>query len=188
MMAKLCKYSVVLFFLAGQATASSIVIQYSLTPLGSNIYSYTYSVFNNGTVPPGGALVQDFDIEFDTSLYSSLQIETPPSFDSQWSQTIFPGLGGSPALYDVCAGPSSSPTCPVNGYGIPAFSGVTGFSVQFQWLGGVGTVPGPQTFDVYDANSNRLQVGDTVGPEPASFCLAALALCFTAFATRRRRS
>jgi hypothetical protein len=180
------KFGVFLLLLASQLAAGTISIQYSVTPLGGNVYEYVYSVYNNGTLPGNGS-VQLFDIDFDTSLYSALQISTPSSFNLQWSQEILAGGLGYPAEFDVCAAPASSPSCPpFSGSGIPVYSTLAGFSVTFDWLGS-GT-PGPQPFEVYDSNFNKLQSGETATPEPSSLCLIALAFSLTACRIRLRRS
>ena len=144
----------VLLLAATQTSASppSTSIQYSLVPLGGNVYRYVYSITNNGPIP-GGSPVQLFDILFDTSLYqqTSLQIVTPSSLHAQWSEILLSGIPPSvPALYDALA---------LTG-GIPPGSTVSGFSVQFTWLG-PGT-PGSQPFQVYDPNTFQLlQSGQT---------------------------
>jgi len=50
----------------GPAVAATS-IQYTLVPVGGNVYRYVYTVTNNS--PIAGAPVQLFDIYFDTSLY-----------------------------------------------------------------------------------------------------------------------
>lgn len=181
------KSGVFLLLLASQLAAGTISVQYSVTPLGGNVYEYVYSIYNNGTLPGNGP-VQFFDIDFDTSLYSNLQISTPSSFDSQWSQAILAGGVGYPAAFDVCAAPASSSSCPpfLSG-GIPVNTTLAGFSVTFDWLG-TGT-PGSQPFEVYDSNFDRVQSGETATPEPSSLCLVALSAFFlAACGIRLRRS
>jgi hypothetical protein len=118
--------------------------------VGGNVYRYVYSITNSG----GSPVVQLFDILFDTSLYqeSSLLIVTPAPLSSQWAQQILHSVPPAvPAAYDAFA---------ITG-GIPAGTTITGFSVQFTWLGS-GT-PGPQPFQVYDATTfSLLQTGATL--------------------------
>ena len=144
----------VLLVLATQAFADTpISIQYTLVPLGGNVGQYVYSIQNNGTLP-GAAAVKLFDIFFDSSLYqkSSLQIVTPSSLQSQWSEvllTVIPPV--IPAEYDAYA---------LQG-GIPVGNTVTGFSVKFTWLGP--GVPGAQVFQISDPSTFQvLQTGQTV--------------------------
>jgi hypothetical protein len=143
-----------LFVLATQAFADTpISIQYTLVPLGGNVYQYVYSIRNNGTLP-GGSAVKLFDIFFDSSLYqkSSLQIVTPSSLQSQWSEVLLAVIPPViPAEYDVLS---------LQG-GIPVGGAVTGFSVKFTWLGS--GVPGAQVFQISDPSTFQvLQTGQTV--------------------------
>jgi hypothetical protein len=170
--------------LTGQALASTISIGYTLNQVSGNVYDYVYSVFNNGTLPAGGP-VQLFDISFDPNLYSNLQIVTPSSFQSQWYEQILPAGGGLPALYDVCATPLGNPTCPTTS-GVTSGNTLTGFSVQFNWLGT--GLPGSQPFEIDNANnpSQKLETGVT-GPEPSSIFLAAFGLALAGYKIRRGR-
>src|SRR5690349_2660222 len=106
--------------------------------MGGNVYRYIYTITNSGPVG-AGAPVQLFDILFDTSRYqqSSLQIVTPSTLQLAWSETLLGALPGVPAAYDVLA---------LHG-GIPAGNTVSGFAVQFTWLGP--GLPGPQPFQIY---------------------------------------
>lgn len=140
-----------LFLLSFQAVADSLPVVYSLVNLGGGQYQYDYSIYNNGTLGAGVA-VQLFDVAFDPALYGGLSIVTPNPLASQWTEQIFPAVGASPADFDV-----SSPT---NG-GIPVSGTVTGFAVDFTWLGA--GQPGSQAFQVFDPNSfAQLQSGNTV--------------------------
>jgi len=154
MLLRLCKFTpIAILLLSTQAfAAGTTTIQYSLVPLGGNVYRYIYSITNNGSVEDG-APIQLFDTLFDTSLYqeSSLQIVTPSSLHSQWSEVLLSGVPPAiPAAYDALA---------LQG-GIAAGTTVTGFSVQFTWLGP--GVPGVQPFQIYDPTSFQLvQSGQT---------------------------
>jgi hypothetical protein len=164
MIFKFCKtIAIVSLLLPASALAGpSISINYTLVPVGGNVYRYVYSITNNATLP-GFAPVQLFDILFDTSLYQqgSLQIVTPPPLSAQWSQLILTGIPPAiPAAYDALE---------LQG-GIPAGATVTGFSVQFTWTG-QGT-PGAQSFQIFDPTTFALlQTGQTfsgtaIGPAP----------------------
>lgn len=152
MLFRLCKFtpSVILLLSTQAFAAGTTSIQYSLVSLGGNAYRYIYSITNNGS---SGAPVQLFDILFDTSLYqeSSLQIVTPSSLHSQWSEVLLAGVPPAiPAAYDALA---------LQG-GVAAGTTVTGFSVQFTWLGP--GVPGAQPFQIYDPQTFQLtQSGQT---------------------------
>lgn len=137
------------------AAVAAVSIQYSVVPLGGNVYKYTYSITNGS----GGSAVQLFDILFDTSLYqeSSLQIVTPAPLSAQWTQQILHSVPPSiPASYTALA---------LVG-GIPAGSTVSGFSVQFTWLGS--GVPGAQPFQIFDPGTFALLESGTSAPAPLS--------------------
>lgn len=146
----------VLRSLSAQPLAGTITVHYNLTSLGGNVYRYVYSITNNGSLG-SGAPVQLFDILFDPSLYreTSLQIATPSSLQSQWSEQLLVSLPGVPAAYDALA---------LRG-GILAGSTISGFSVQFTWLGS--GVPGSQPFQVFNPSTFQLlQTGQTAGDTP----------------------
>jgi hypothetical protein len=171
-----------ILLLSFQGVASTISIQYSLSPLGGNVYSYIYSVTNNGSLP-GGASVRVFDVLFDPSLYqeSSLLIVTPSGLQSQWTEQFLAAVPPIPPTFDVSA-PSG---------GIPSGQTLTGFAVQFKWLGS--GLPGSQPFEIYDpATFQLLQSGETFDgtfvPEPSGFGMIALALAFAARKIHRRRT
>lgn len=171
-----------ILLLSFQGVASTISIQYSLSPLGGNVYSYIYSVTNDGSLP-GGASVRLFDVLFDPSLYqeSSLLIVTPSGLQSQWTEQFLTSVPPLPEAFDVYA-PSG---------GIPSGQAVFGFAVQFTWLGS--GVPGSQPFEIYDPTTfQMLQSGDTFDgtfvPEPSSFGMIALVLAYAARKIHRRRA
>jgi hypothetical protein len=135
-----------------QAAAATVSIQYNVVHVSGNLYRYVYSITNSG---PGASPVQLFDILFDTALYqeSSLQIVTPNPLHTQWSEQLLTSAPAVPAAYDALS---------LTG-GIAPGSTVTGFSVQFTWLGS-GT-PGGQPFQVFDATTFAvLQSGQTAAP------------------------
>ncbi len=142
--------SAALILLSFQAVADSLPFTYSLVNLGSGEYQYDYSIYNNGSLGAGVA-VQLFDIDFDPVLYSNLSIVTPNPLASQWTEQIFGAVGSSPAFFDV--------STPTNG-GIAVGDTVSGFAVDFDWLG-TGQ-PASQPFQVYDPNSfAELQSGNS---------------------------
>lgn len=150
-----------------QAAFAAVSIQYSVVPMGGNVYRYIYSISNLGV----GPAVQLFDILFDTSLYQegSLQIVTPSPLNTQWSQQILHSIPpGVPASYDALS---------LTG-GIPSGTTVSGFSVQFTYLGS-GT-PGAQPFQVYDPGTlNLVQSGQAV-PAPSVPVASTLSLILLA--------
>jgi hypothetical protein len=155
-----------IMFLAFHANADT-VIGYNVTALGGSEYQYNYSVFNDGSLGPS-VPIQLFDILFTPALYEagSLVIVTPAPLSSQWDQEILASVGVAPADYDVFA---------LNG-GIPVGNKVSGFAVQFEWIGQ--GLPGAQPFQISDPNSfNVLQSGETTlntTPEPATFWMIAM--------------
>ena len=154
--------AIMLRSLSSQTAGGTISVSYDLVPMGGNVYRYVYSITNNGSLG-SNVRVQLFDILFDTSLYRepSLQIVTPVNLSAQWSQLLLTSLPGVPAAYDALA---------LQG-GIPPGSMVSGFAVQFTWLGS-GT-PGSQPFQIFDPTTFQLlQTGQTAGT-PSSAPLGA---------------
>ena len=155
----------VVLFLYPQIAGSAgpVSVQYALVPMGGNVYRYVYTITNNGSLPSGAA-IKLFDILFDPTLYqeSSLQIVTSQvnnSLTSQWQQQILTSLPSLPADYDALAIGGNT--------GITVGSTVSGFAVQFTWLGT--GLPGAQPFQVYDPSSTPfqlLQTGQTTATAP----------------------
>jgi hypothetical protein len=152
-----------------------VLISYAVTNLGGSAYQYTYSVYNNGSLGAGVA-IQLFDIAFASNLYSNLVIVTPNPLATQWSQDILGAVGSNPPYYDVES----------NNGGIAVGNTVSGFEVQFNYLG-IGT-PGSQAFQIYNPqNFALLQSGNTT-PEPSSFAMFGALLLVAAFGIRRKRA
>jgi hypothetical protein len=153
-----------MILLAFQANAST-VIDYGLIALGGNEYQYNYSVSNDGSLGPN-VPIQLFDIFFNPALYEagSLDIVTPEPISSEWSQLALASVGTTPADYDVLA---------LDG-GIPVGDTVSGFAVQFEWIGQ--NLPGAQAFEISDPNTfDVLQSGETATtPEPSTFWMLAM--------------
>lgn len=169
-----------LLLVSVQAAAAAVSIHYSVVPMGGNVYRYVYSVSNSS----GSPAAKLFDIHFATSLYdeSSLQIVTEPGLSAQWAQQILVSVPPSlPAAYSSFA---------LSG-GIPAGSTVTGFSVQFTWLG-PGS-PGSQEFQVFDATTfTLLETGVTAHapqsiPAASTLSLALLSLAMAVTVGRQMR-
>jgi len=162
MLLKACGFATAaVLLLYPQSAAGAVSVQYTLVPMGGNVYRYIYSITNDGSLP-GGAPVQLFDIGFDPTLYSSLSIVTSQvnsALNAQWTQSIFPAGPGFPALYNALSISAS--------VGIPAGSTATGFAVQFTWLGATGQ-PGAQPFQIYNPSAPPpipvLQSGNTFSP------------------------
>jgi hypothetical protein len=152
------------------AVADTVVpIDFGLTALGNGEYRYDYSVYNNGSLG-AGVPIQLFDIFFDATLYGNLSIVSPDPPASQWSQMILDSVGTVPAFYDVEA----------TSGGISAGSTVSGFAVDFTWLGQ--GVPGSQEFQIYSNTFNLLQTGNTTSetPEPSTFLTIGILLACAA--------
>ena len=162
-----------IIFWSVPSIASTVSMTYELTPLGGNVYRYDYSVDNNGSLG-AGVPIELFDIFFNPALYdeASLTVATPSPLSTQWSETFLGSLPGIPAAYDALA---------LSG-GIPDGSTVSGFAVQFTWLGN-GT-PGSQPFSIYSANFDLLQNGTTAPgntvPEPSFVWALGIALASAA--------
>lgn len=150
--------------------AHAISLTTALTDLGSNSYRYDYTVTNDGSLGSGVSLGL-FDLWFDPALYDETSL-TPVSSSAvmnDWLETILASApGGVPALYDVSA----------LGTGLAVGQSLSGFAVQFTWLG-TSAPPLTQAFDVYDpATFALLETGTTISntpvPEPATVGLVAL--------------
>jgi hypothetical protein len=164
--------------LSMSAFASPITISYDLSQISGNNYLYVYSIYNNGSLG-ANVPIQLFDIFFDPTLYleSSLAIVTPNPTASQWTEYIFGSVAGTPADFDVSTNPGNP--------GIGVGSTVSGFAVQFTWLG-TGT-PGSQPFSITDPSNftQPLQAGTTT-PEPCTFWGVGLLLAYGARRMRKR--
>jgi hypothetical protein len=176
-----------MIFLAFQANADTVV-SYNLSVLGGSEYQYTYSVFNDGSLGPNVSIGL-FDVLFSPALYQSgsLVIVTPSPLSSQWDQNILASVGTNPAEYDVFA---------LSG-GIPSGQTVSGFAVQFQWIGpGLPSLPGAQPFTISDPISLKvIQSGETTpasasgsAPEPAAFWMIAMMGAIFLAGSRRVRA
>jgi len=150
------KFKLVVTCLLGCALSSAahaIAIQSQLSPLGGNQYRYVYTVKNDSSLGAGVA-VRLFDIAFDPAKYreSSLKVVTPAPLNTQWNGTILFSAPGDPAAYSSF----SSTTSIVPG------ATASGFSVEFEWIGGAGGPTGSQQFQIFDPNNfSQLEQGTT---------------------------
>jgi hypothetical protein len=127
---------------------------------GEDLWSYTYVVSDFGH----GADTA-FETLFGTTLYRGLQ-DPAPAVNDDWSiLTLQPDPGiPDPGRYSALAL-----------FGAPSLADA--FTLTFVWLGGAGTTPGSQPFEInqFDALGNfvaTLAVGDTIRagqpPQPVS--------------------
>lgn len=152
-------------------------IDYEVVSLGSNQYRYVYHVVNNGALPDGAAIGL-FDIQFDPALYleTSLSIVSGPAIAADWDQQILASGEDVPAAYDALALLD----------GVGAGQSLTGFAVEFEWLGPGG--PGAQPFEIYDPDTFALLATGmtTPVPEPRVVWMMLAALLTLALLGRQR--
>ncbi len=168
-------------------TASAITIHYDLTALGGDDYRYVYTVTNDGSLGASTAL-EGFSILFDPVLYdeTSLSIVTAAPLAFDWDELILGSGLLVDAAYDAFA---------LAG-GIAEGDSITGFAVEFTWLG-AGT-PGAQAFEVYDPDSFALlhtgtthtttSVPPTTVPEPGTLALLFIAALAAVMMRRERQN
>jgi hypothetical protein len=165
------------------ASASPIAIEYVATDLvdvdpGTDLWQYAYYVSDFDFLQDQG-----FIVSFELGLFEHLQ-DPVPAPNGDWDPlTLQPDtelLSGG--FYDALARNDHA-------------SLSDAFLVRFVWLGGVGTQPGSQLFDVYEtvAGSDDLKFiesGETVQrvPDPPSLLVVVTALAFSGALTRRFRS
>ncbi len=149
-------FGLLVAFSASLAPARAIGITAEITALGGDSYRAVYAVHNDGSLGAGVSVLL-FDLLFDPTdaLESSLSIVSPASVSSGWSELLLASAPSVPAAYDALA----------LGAGIADGGTVSGFAVEFQWLGA--GAPGSQAFAIYDASSFALlESGATTVPEP----------------------
>lgn len=172
----------ILAFLLVAQTANAIAINYNLIALGGDDYRYEYTVTNDGSLGAGIAL-EWFAILFDPVLYdeSSLTIVTADPPASDWDELILGSGLLIDAAYDVFA---------LAG-GIADGGNVTGFAVEFTWLGT--GAPGAQPFEIYDPVSfDVIETGSThttvsAVPEPGTLTLLFISVMAAVAVMRRKR-
>jgi hypothetical protein len=149
------------------------MIQYELADLGASRYRYTYTVTHDGSLADP---LRGFNVLFDPALFdeASLTITTLPPLADEWDQLLLASGLLVPAAFDALA----------LGSGIPAGAFVSGFGVEFLWLGA--GVPGSQPFEIFDPISFEvLGSGTTVlVPEPGTVALLLLGVTVVAGARR----
>jgi hypothetical protein len=142
---------------------------------GEDLWRYDYTVTGHTFLQS-----QYFDVLFDPLLYASLVDGPAPNAD--WDVTLLqPITPTNPPPFDI--GMFNAAALIDN----PSTSGT--FSASFVYLG-PGT-PGPQPFEIYDANSTLLVEGLTsspfVVPEPSSAMLLLAGLAGLRILSRRAR-
>lgn len=134
------------WLVASPSYASIISIQYQATELGSSTSTWQYAYRVSGSNILNG---DSFSVDFGGALYSNLQ-DPAPAPNADWSvftfqpQLLFAVPGEYVALADT-DGPSLADL----------------FTVTFTWLGGIQSLPGVQTFTVYDSAFNVLASSET---------------------------
>lgn len=144
------------------------------TTATEDLWRYEYSI--TGPVDAFGAV----NLLFSPASYANLVSQTA---DTNLSLLDVQPVTGADGIVFVT---------PINGL---LATDTAALSVDFVWLGGLGSAPGAQAFEVVDGNGNfvetgvtRLQSGGTV-PEPSALLLTAAAmLALLAVSARRKRS
>ncbi len=155
--------------------ASAVLIEYELDHFGGNTYQYDYTITNDDLL----AGVELFSVYFDQGTAENVSVSASPA---DWDSVALPDDGFLGATFDTLALTA--------GAVIDLGETLSGFSVQFDWLGS--TAPGGQFFDVFDpvtftvVSSGATSDGaSTSVPEPSG--LALLFLGGSAlFLTRRK--
>jgi len=164
-----CATRLLLLALLTPFPASATMIRYQVTDLanevaGDDLWSYTYDVSGFTFTANTG-----FTIYFDVEFFSDLE-DPPPFVHDDWDVLALQpdAVLAAQGAYDALA--------LVDG---PSLAGP--FTLRFVWLGGPGTAPDSQPFDVneFDSAGNLLRTlesGTTV-PEPSSAVLLVIGLC-----------
>lgn len=162
------------------AVAGPVTIDYKLAALATpGRYEYSYVVTNVSLATP----LSWFSIDFDTSTYDESSLLITSSGLSSWSEQILGSVSilGVPAQYDAF----KMTGAPLGGGEV-----VSGFKVQFNWLGA--TAPAAQAFTVYDpSNLGVIATGLTTisaVPEPNTAALFLLGLCGALLTYRARQT
>lgn len=165
--------------IAATSSAQAAYIQYTVNPLGGDLWKYDYTVVNDS---PAQAF-DEFTIYFDSSLYDTLSIEGAAS---GWDPIVGQADLGIPAdgFYDALR---------LDGL-MPVETLEDGFSVSFRFLSS-GT-PGAQPFDLLNSSdfslvSSGMTVLDGDGninpvPEPSTYALLIVGLLALGAAQMRR--
>ncbi len=149
------------------AEPQPVTVAYDATQVAAERWQYTYTVSNVSLAVP----VDEFTIWFRQDWYANLALATPDPPAAAWNEIV---TQPDPLLHDAGFYDALRKTA-----GIPLGGAVSGFAVQFDWLGS-GT-PGTQPFDITDAVTFQPIYSGTTLPEPATAgmlgVIAALALC-----------
>jgi hypothetical protein len=165
--------------LLAPSMACAIEVNFTTFALGSDHYRYEYTIHNDGSLGTSTSLAL-LDLLFDPALYqeSSLTNVSTAALATDWSQQFLASGIGVPAAFDLMA----------KGSGIAVGGQVSGFAVEFHWLGAGG--PGNQPFEVYDAVTfDKLAQGITSAvPEPETWLMLLAGTPILVALSRRRSS
>jgi hypothetical protein len=130
---------VVLLGIIFSAQSYALIIEYDLTQLSATQYQYNYTFTNDGSIASN---IELFSINFDPALYdeSSLTLNASADVTANWDIQILSSALLIPAALDFFA----------LGSGLATGESFTGVSIDFEWIG-VASLPGVQSFDVFDA-------------------------------------
>jgi hypothetical protein len=191
-MKRIIRAAAAIFFAACLVQAvGAATVSYTLDDLGYGSWQYNYTITNDDMATP----IANIDIFFDYNLYDNLAVTAFGDWTDFGDDT---GMWGDDWFLMW-----SSPNSIFNMDGILALIGfgsgidigdyLTGFSVSFDWLGGVGTMPaGNQMVVFWDANFSYLGDGYTspdvpAVPEPQTFLLLGTGLLgFAAYCRRKQ--
>ncbi len=145
-------------------SANATIITYDLEHVVGSTYKYNYTVHNDTLA----VAIEEFSIYFSHSETENLMFALPDDF-SGWSPLVIQP-DPAPAPLDV----GWVDWLDYSGLGIATGDILSGFSVQFDWIGGA-SGPGSQFFEVFDPiDFGLLDSGQTVTatvPEPATIPL-----------------
>lgn len=170
-----------IFLVLGLAvTANATTITYETSNISGNRWQYMYSIANDTPLPS----LKEFTVYFDYALYANLSLVNSPS-------------GWDPLVVQ----PDTILDAEQDGYydayslaGLMMGNAVTGFMVEFDWLGSP-SGPGVQAFEVINPdNFSMIESGTSVLaqdsnapiPEPSTVLLTALGLAGFVLSRRKR--
>lgn len=172
-------YSFLTFILLSAANpVQAVSIFYTLIDQGGGNYRYDYTVTNDGSLGDD-FVIENFSILFDPDRYdeTTLAIVSPESISANWDELILSSGVGIPAAYDALA----------LSEGIALGQSISGFSVQFAWLGE--GLPGVQLFEIYDPTTFELiYQGATLVPLPGALTLFITSIFGLSIVGFKRRS